>query len=52
MVLGGIHGNVEMCRTEYNIPSKLIQKISPYSEVIIGNTTFKLTKHQRRFKEK
>ena len=29
VVLRGIHGNVEMCQTEYSIPSKLIRKLFP-----------------------
>ena len=29
-VLRGIHGNVEMCLTEYSILSKLIQKMFPW----------------------
>ena len=38
MVLRGAHENVEICQTEYSFPSKLIQKIFPYSEVIHGST--------------
>ena len=33
----GIHRNVDICQTDYSIPSKL--ELSPYSEVIHGNTT-------------
>ena len=42
VVLRGIHGNVDICQTDYNITSKL--KFSPYSEIIHGCTTFKLIK--------
>ena len=41
MVLSGIHGKVDICQTDNSIHSK--RKISPYAEVIWGNTTFELT---------
>ena len=39
VVIGGIHGNVDICQTDYSIPSKF--EFSPYSEVIHGSATFK-----------
>ena len=42
VVLRGIHGKVDICQTDYSIHSK--QRIFPYSNVIHGSTTFKLTK--------
>ena len=42
VVLREIHGSANICQTDYSIPSKL--EFSPYSEVIHGNTSFKLTK--------
>ena len=42
VVLIGIHGKVDICQTDYSIHSK--QRIFPYSNVIHGSTTFKLTK--------
>ena len=42
VVLRGIHGKVDICQNDYSIHSKL--RIFPYSEVIHGSTTFKLTK--------
>ena len=43
MMLRGIHDKVDsISQTDYSIYSKLI--IFPYSEVIYGSTTFKLTK--------
>ena len=42
MVLRGTHGKVDICQTDYSIHSK--QRISPYSNVIHGNTTLKLKK--------
>ena len=41
MVLGGAHGKVDTCQTDYSIHSKQI--IFPYSNVMHGSTTFKLT---------
>ena len=40
--LRGIHGKVDMSQTHYSIHTK--QKISPYSQVKHGSTTFKLMK--------
>ena len=42
MVLCGIHGNVNICQSDYNTPSKL--EFSLYLEVIDGGATFRLTK--------
>ena len=42
IVLRGIHGNVDICQTDYSIHSK--QRIFPHSIVIHGSTTFKLMK--------
>ena len=42
MVLTEIHGNTDICQTDYSIHSKL--EFPFYSEVIHGSTTFKLTK--------
>ena len=42
LVLRGMYGNIDVCQTDYSIPSKL--EFSPYSEIIHGSTTFKLTK--------
>ena len=42
MVLRGMHGNIDICQTDYSIHSKL--RIFPYSEVIHGSITFRLTK--------
>ena len=42
MVLRGIHGKVDICQTDYSIHSK--QRIFPYSNVIHGSATLKLTK--------
>ena len=42
VVLRGIHGKVDICQTYYSIHSK--QRLFPYSNVIHGSTTFKLTK--------
>ena len=39
---GWIQGKVDICQTDYSIYLKL--RISPYSEVIHGISTFKLTK--------
>ena len=41
VVLSGIHKMVDICQTDDSIHSKL--RIFPYSEVIHGNTIFKLT---------
>ena len=38
----GILKKVDICQTDYNIHSKL--RVFPYSEVMHGNKTFKLTK--------
>ena len=46
VILGGIRRKVDICQTDYSIHSK--QRIFPYSNVIHGSTTFKLT----RVKEK
>ena len=46
VVLRGIHRKVDICQTNYSILSKL--RICPYSEVIHGSTTFKLTKSLKR----
>ena len=40
----------DICKTDYSIPSKL--EFSPYSEVINGGTTFKLTKVNKGSNEK
>ena len=48
-VLRGIHWKVDICQTDYSIPYKLT--ISPYSEVIHGSATFKLTKRVERLKK-
>ena len=42
VVLRGIHRKVDICQTDYSTYSKL--RIVPYSEVMHGNTTFKLKK--------
>ena len=42
LILRGIHKNIDICQTVYNIPS--ILEFSPYSEIIHWCTTFKLTK--------
>ena len=42
VVLRGIHGEVDICQIDYSVHSKL--RTFPYSEVIHGSTTFKLTK--------
>ena len=42
MVLRGVHGKVDIYHTDYSNHSK--QRIFPYSNVILGSTTFKLTK--------
>ena len=49
MVLRGIHVNVDIYQTDYNIPLKL--EFSPYPEAIHGYTTFKLKKCWQRLKE-
>ena len=41
-VLKEIHRNIDICQTDYSIHSKL--EFSPYTEVIHGSATFKLTK--------
>ena len=41
VILRGIHRNIDICQTVYNISSLL--EFSPYSEIIHGRT-FKLTK--------
>ena len=41
MALRGIHEKVDICQT-YSIHAKL--SIFPYSEVIYGSTTFKVTR--------
>ena len=48
MVLRGIHRKVDICQTDPCIHSEL--RILPYSEVIHGSTTFKLTKDLQRLK--
>ena len=50
MVLRWIHWKVDICQTDYSIHSE--RRISPYSEVIHGNTTFKLMKGLTKVKEK
>ena len=42
VVLREIHGTTNICQTDCSIPSKL--EFPPYSEVINGSATFKLTK--------
>ena len=39
VVIRGIQGNIDICQTNYIIPSKL--EFLPYSEVKHGSTTFK-----------
>ena len=46
VVLRGKNRNIEICQTDYSIPSKL--EFSHYAEVIQGGTTFKLTKGLQR----
>ena len=41
VVLRRMDRNIEIYQTDYSIPSKL--EFSPYSEIIHGVTTFKLT---------
>ena len=48
VVLRGIHRKVDICQTDYSIHSK--QRIFPYSNVIHGSTTFKLTEGQQVLK--
>ena len=43
LVVRGIHRNVDICQTDYDIPSKL--EFSPYFEMIHGCTTLKLMKY-------
>ena len=50
MVLRRIHGKVDIYQINYGIHSKL--RLFPYSEVIHGSTTFKLTKGYKKVKEK
>ena len=49
VILRGMHKKVDICQIDYSIHSKL--RIFSYSEVIHGNTTFKLTKGQQRLKK-
>ena len=50
VVLRGVHWKVDICQTDYySIHSKL--RIFPYSEVMHGSSTFKLTKGQQRLKK-
>ena len=49
VILRGMHKKVDIWQIDYSIHSKL--RIFSYSEVIHGNTTFKLTKGQQRLKE-
>ena len=49
VVLRRMDRNIEIYQTDYSIPSKL--EFSPYSEVIHGVTTFKLTESQQRLKK-
>ena len=49
MILRGIHRKVDICQTDYSIVSKL--RIFPYSKVIHGSATFKLTKGLERLKK-
>ena len=49
IVLREIHRKVDICQTYYSIHSK--QRIFPYSKVIHGSTTFKLTKGQQGLKK-
>ena len=42
VVLRGIHGNIDVCQTDYSIQSKL--EFSPDSDIKHGSATFKLTK--------
>ena len=49
LVVRGIHRNVDICQTDYDIPSKL--EFSPYFEMIHGCATFKLMKYWQRWKE-
>ena len=49
VVLRNIHGNVDICQTDYSIHSKL--EFSPYSEVIHESKSFNLTKDYQRLKE-
>ena len=37
-----MHGSVDICQTDFSIHSKL--EFPPYSDVIHGSKTFKLTK--------
>ena len=48
VVLKGIHGNIDICQTDYSIPSKL--DFSSNSEVLHGSTTFKLKNGQIKVK--
>ena len=48
VILGGIRRKVDICQTDYSIHSK--QRIFPYSNVIHGSTTFKLTEGQQVLK--
>ena len=42
VALREIHGSANICQTDCGIPSKL--EFPPYSEVMNGSATFKLTK--------
>ena len=49
VVIGGIHGKVDICKNDYSIHAKL--RIFPYSEVIHGSTTYKLMKSKHWLKK-
>ena len=49
VALRGIHGNIDICQNDYNIPSKL--QFSLYSVVTHGSITFneRLTKFNEKW---
>ena len=49
LVLRWMHGKFDICPTDYSVHSNL--KISLYSEVINGSTTFKLMEDQQTLKK-